>query len=219
MFTRLIAAGALAMCLLDEGHVDEARSVVAESAPAAAGLEAALGDAAGGALALLRAAEGRLAYEAGRPDLARTTLERAARLARAAAHPSQTARVLVTLADALLATSDRAAARAVLAEAAEIAGTDTVFPGTLRRISAAEQRMGRGAARAARGDGRLFEELTDRELSMLRALQGPLSQREIGQELYLSLNTVKGYTRSLYRELDVASRLDAVRRGRELGLI
>ncbi|MEV4173003.1 LuxR C-terminal-related transcriptional regulator [Nonomuraea sp. NPDC049709] len=219
VFTRLIAAGALAMCLLDEGHVDDARSVVAESAPAAAGLEAALSDAAGGALALLRAAEGRLAYEAGRPDLARTTLERAARLARAAAHPSQTARVLVTLADALLATGDRAAARAVLAEAAEIAGTDTVFPGTLRRISAAEQRMGRGAARAARGDGRLFEELTDRELSMLRALQGPLSQREIGQELYLSLNTVKGYTRSLYRKLDVASRLDAVRRGRELGLI
>jgi LuxR family maltose regulon positive regulatory protein len=79
--------------------------------------------------------------------------------------------------------------------------------------------MGRGAAHAARGDGRLFEELTDRELSMLRALQGPLSQREIGQELYLSLNTVKGYTRSLYRKLDVASRLDAVRRGRELGLI
>ena len=73
--------------------------------------------------------------------------------------------------------------------------------------------------RIARRDGALIEALTDRELSVLRALQGPLSQREIGHELYLSINTVKGYTKSLYRKLGVASRADAVRRGRELGLI
>jgi len=54
---------------------------------------------------------------------------------------------------------------------------------------------------------------------VLRALQGPLSQREIGVELYLSINTVKGYTKSLYRKLDVSSRPEAVRRGRELGII
>lgn len=47
--------------------------------------------------------------------------------------------------------------------------------------------------------------MTDRELSLLRALQGPLSQREIGAELYLSVNTVKGYTKSLYRKLGAAS--------------
>ncbi len=65
----------------------------------------------------------------------------------------------------------------------------------------------------------LPEELTDRELSILRALRGPLSAREIASELYLSINTVKGYTKSLYAKLDVASRADAVRRGHELGLI
>lgn len=75
------------------------------------------------------------------------------------------------------------------------------------------------AGAAARREGALAEALTDRELSVLRALQGPLTQREIGGELYLSRNTVKGYTKSLYRKLQVASRADAVRRGRDLGLI
>jgi LuxR family maltose regulon positive regulatory protein len=46
-----------------------------------------------------------------------------------------------------------------------------------------------------------------------------LSAREIASELFLSINTVKGHTKSLYRKLDVATRTDAVRRGYELGLI
>ena len=37
--------------------------------------------------------------------------------------------------------------------------------------------------------------------------------------MFLSLNTVKGYTKSLYRKLDVTSRRAAVQRGRALGLI
>jgi LuxR family maltose regulon positive regulatory protein len=37
--------------------------------------------------------------------------------------------------------------------------------------------------------------------------------------MFLSINTVKGYTKGLYRKLDVATRQDAVARGRELGLI
>lgn len=175
--------------------------------------------AAGAAIALLRAAEGRIAYGQGRITDASSVLHRAARLASAAAVPSQTARVLVALADALLAAGDRVAARDAVAEAREIADNEPVLPATLGRIEAAEERIGRGAARAARRAGTLSEALTDRELAVLRALQGPLTQREIGSELYLSRNTVKGYTKSLYRKLQVGSRSDAVRRGRDLGLI
>lgn len=171
------------------------------------------------AAGVLRTAEGRLAYAQGRNADAGTVLERAAHLARGAAFPSQTARVLVALADTLLAAGDRSAARDAVAEAREVADDDPVLPATLHRIAAAEQRLGRGAARPARREGALAEALTDRELSVLRALQGPLTQREIGGELYLSRNTVKGYTKSLYRKLQVASRADAVRRGRDLGLI
>ena len=65
----------------------------------------------------------------------------------------------------------------------------------------------------------LVEQLTDRELAILRALRGPMSAREIGAELYLSINTVKYYAKSLYRKLGVTSRADAVARGHDLGLI
>ncbi len=62
-------------------------------------------------------------------------------------------------------------------------------------------------------------ELSERELSVLRLLASELSQREIGSELYISLNTVKGHVRSIFRKLGVATRADAVARGRELDLI
>ena len=65
----------------------------------------------------------------------------------------------------------------------------------------------------------MLEELTDRELSILRAMQGTASQREIGQSLFLSINTVKAYSKSLYRKLGVGTRQDAVATARELGLI
>ena len=56
-------------------------------------------------------------------------------------------------------------------------------------------------------------------LSILRMLPGTATQREIGAALYLSINTVKGYSKNLYRKLGVVTRADAVRRGHELGLI
>ena len=50
-------------------------------------------------------------------------------------------------------------------------------------------------------------------------MSGTATQREIGAALFLSLNTVKAYNKRLYRKLGVASRQDAVRAGRRLGLI
>jgi LuxR family maltose regulon positive regulatory protein len=90
---------------------------------------------------------------------------------------------------------------------------------SVAQLDALEARIGRSASRAARVRGDVVEELTDRETAILRALRGPLTAREIGAELHLSLNTVKGYAKSLYRKLGVETRSDAVRRGHELGLI
>ena len=53
---------------------------------------------------------------------------------------------------------------------------------------------------------------------MLSLLQGTLSQREIGQELRLSANTIKTHTQAVYRKLGVGARRDAVKKGREAGL-
>jgi LuxR family maltose regulon positive regulatory protein len=61
------------------------------------------------------------------------------------------------------------------------------------------------------------EELTAKEHEVLRLLATRLSRREIGQRLYVSLNTVKTHQRALYRKLGVENRTAAVTRGRELG--
>ena len=62
-------------------------------------------------------------------------------------------------------------------------------------------------------------DLSERELAILRLLAGELSQREIGSQLYVSINTVKSHTRSIFRKLGVTTRAGAVERGRELGLL
>ena len=62
------------------------------------------------------------------------------------------------------------------------------------------------------------EELTAKEHEVLRLLATRLSRREIGQRLYVSLNTVKTHQRALYRKLGVENRAAAVARARELGL-
>ncbi|MGH9258921.1 MAG: response regulator transcription factor, partial [Acidimicrobiales bacterium] len=69
------------------------------------------------------------------------------------------------------------------------------------------------------GNVGLVETLSDRELSVLRYLPSRLSNREIGAELFVSLNTVKSHLKTIYRKLDVERRDEAVRRARQLGLI
>jgi LuxR family transcriptional regulator, maltose regulon positive regulatory protein len=63
------------------------------------------------------------------------------------------------------------------------------------------------------------EELTPKELEVLRLLVTRLSRREIGARLYVSLNTVKTHQRAVYRKLRVEHRSAAVSRARELGLL
>jgi LuxR family maltose regulon positive regulatory protein len=68
-------------------------------------------------------------------------------------------------------------------------------------------------------NGPLEEAPSAAELSVLRLLAGELSQREIGSELFLSVNTVKTHTRALYRKLGATSREAAVARATALGLL
>ena len=63
------------------------------------------------------------------------------------------------------------------------------------------------------------EELTERELSVLRYLPSGLSQREIAGELYVSLNTVKTHCKAIYRKLGVDGRKAAVQAARDHGLL
>jgi LuxR family maltose regulon positive regulatory protein len=63
------------------------------------------------------------------------------------------------------------------------------------------------------------EDLTERELDVLRYLPTMLKNHDIAAEMYLSVNTVKAHLRSLYRKLGVTQRREAVERARELGLL
>jgi LuxR family maltose regulon positive regulatory protein len=66
--------------------------------------------------------------------------------------------------------------------------------------------------------GTVVEELTAKEHEVLGLLATRLSRREIGQRLYVSVNTVKTHQRAVYRKLGVENRSAAVSRARELGL-
>jgi LuxR family maltose regulon positive regulatory protein len=81
-----------------------------------------------------------------------------------------------------------------------------------------ERLRGTPADERARQRGRL-EPLTERERTMLRYLASALSNAEIANELYVSVNTVKTHQRAVYRKLGVAGRREAVRRARALGLL
>ncbi len=65
----------------------------------------------------------------------------------------------------------------------------------------------------------LAEQLTDREIGVLRLLPSMLSNAEIADELFISVNTVKVHLKTLYRKLDAPNRRTAVRRGKSLHLI
>ena len=56
-------------------------------------------------------------------------------------------------------------------------------------------------------------------MSVLRLLGSELSIAEIGDELYISRNTVKTHVRGIYRKLDADTRAAAVARARELRLL
>ncbi len=61
--------------------------------------------------------------------------------------------------------------------------------------------------------------LSPREVTVLRFLSSRLTQHEIADDLFVSMNTLKSHIRSLYHKLGVQSRVAAVENGRAAGLI
>ena len=65
----------------------------------------------------------------------------------------------------------------------------------------------------------LAEPLTDRETAVLRRLATTMTAAEIGDELCVSINTIKTHIAAIYRKLPAAGRRDAVARARALELL
>jgi LuxR family maltose regulon positive regulatory protein len=159
-------------------------------------------------------ARGLLAERAAAYDAAATTLVRAVELARRGGGALELASSLVELGRLQWFRAARDDALRLAREA--------------RRVLDSCPDPGRVAARLAelelrteirRAEPVARDRLSDSELAVLRLLPTGLSNREIGEELYVSINTVKTHLRNLYGKLDAGSREQAVTRARQLGLI
>jgi LuxR family maltose regulon positive regulatory protein len=65
----------------------------------------------------------------------------------------------------------------------------------------------------------LMDPISEREMEVLHLIAAGLSNREIADKLFISLNTVKTHTKNINSKLDVKSRTQAVARAKELGLL
>jgi ATP/maltotriose-dependent transcriptional regulator MalT len=160
------------------------------------------------ALGLGLARRGRLAE-------AEELLEQALRVLKYDSFAVQRAQALLELASVRHARGDTEGASAPLERARELI-TSFTDPGMLSSLlDNTERALGptrrRGPSPAPT--------LTDRELVVLRLLPTTLSQPEIAQELYVSVNTVRTHIQGIYRKLGVASRDEAIATAHEYDLL
>ena len=120
--------------------------------------------------------------------------------------------VRLELAHGLVTLRNRESAVALLAEVDELA---RICPDAL---SAELEEVRREVDALAEVDSPSQTGLTPAELRLLPLLATHLSFREIGEELYVSRNTVKTQAISVYRKLGVSSRSEAISEARRLGL-
>lgn len=63
-----------------------------------------------------------------------------------------------------------------------------------------------------------IDSLTKREFEVLRLISNGLTNQEIANELYISLNTVKRHTSNIYKKLEVNNRREALFKSRQLNI-
>lgn len=94
--------------------------------------------------------------------------------------------------------------------------------GAIRRVASGDRYYDAVVVKAfLRGDQRKRDEglLTSRELEILRMAADGLTNRAIGERLYLSVGTVKTHLDNIYRKLEVSDRAHAVAVALRRGLL
>jgi ATP/maltotriose-dependent transcriptional regulator MalT len=66
---------------------------------------------------------------------------------------------------------------------------------------------------------RMLEPLSDREKEVLACIARGMSNREIAEQLFLSIGTVKAHSHNIYEKLDASNRVQALTRAKELGIL
>jgi LuxR family maltose regulon positive regulatory protein len=162
-------------------------------------------------------AAGIVALARGAVEAAETGFERAATLARRGGDSIEIAHALLWLGMARARLGDSEEAHAALARARDVLGGKTV-QGLAATFEELTRELGAPSAGSA-AVATMEEPLSGAELRVLRLLPTALTYREIGAELYLSLNTVRTHAGRVRRKLGASTRDEAVSRARERGLL
>jgi DNA-binding NarL/FixJ family response regulator len=100
-----------------------------------------------------------------------------------------------------------------LADGAKVLGVGTIVPedvSSKELLDVLEDATGRAPERRPANPVLPGTVLTERERDVLRLLASGMSNVQIADEMYLSINTVKTYVRSAYKKIHVTSRSGAV---------
>jgi LuxR family maltose regulon positive regulatory protein len=167
--------------------------------------------------AIALAVAARAALRHGHWDHARAHLEEAERLRPLLAQglfPWLSLQAQLELARSYLALGD-ARARALIGEIRDLVHSHPHLGVLADQVEALESEF---ESTPEHGSGTAVG-LTGAELRLLPLLSTHLSFREIGEELFVSRNTIKTQAISVYRKLGVSSRSDAIDRAATLGLV
>ena len=212
--TRIYALGYLALISAEHGQLADAERQIR----LASGSSRDLADAEHLVDVMVSLAAAELLAMRGYAAAAAAAAEMAVMSARQGGAILEVAKTLLVRAEIFEHAGDRQAAKAILEEVgtlvrgcADAGIASTLFASAERSASVAVTSRNEGCA--------VGEELTPKELEVLRLLATRLSRREIGARLYVSLNTVKTHQRAVYRKLRVERRGAAVSRARELSLL
>ncbi len=135
-------------------------------------------------------------------------------------HPGVATLVLTTfLDDDLVVRAVRAGARGYVVKDVDTTELVRAIQAVFGGGSAFDPRSAAIVLRSVSGDADSPEALTDREREVLRLLADGLSNKRIGQTLFISESTVKFHIRNIIRKLGVSKRTDAVYIASKRGLI
>jgi LuxR family maltose regulon positive regulatory protein len=119
-----------------------------------------------------------------------------------------------------LAEPDDACGLFVAAGSAARSALTVLIPPSSRCAAFAARILDRFDGRQQRpGSAQPGSPLTDSELAVLRFLPSHMTNQEIAQALFLSINTIKTHLSSVYRKLGVVNRRQAIAQGRKLDLL
>lgn len=199
--------------------VERAEELVARAEAASARITALAGDVPPSVRAWEAMARARLADTVGEPDPAAWAY--AVECCVLGGFPFLVMQARMSAAGAALAVGDRELASSQVARLLDEASAHGYEPQLVAARELAERARLRTGEKAAPGAqdtaGRVG--LTDREVQVLALVAEGMTNKEIGERLFLSPKTVSVHITNLLRKLDVPGRRDAARLARRLGIV